>query len=393
MQSAGRVGSRRGKVSGLTIIVPSARRSPAPRRPPHPPGATVTQPAATTREDRAHGELRLRRGDHRLGVRRQRRRAACRGEGLPGRRHGVRQALEGRRHPEDPVGPAATSCGSPPPSCTGSSGSSTSTTCSSCPVRAWAAARTSTPTRCTSRRSSSSTRRSGRASPTGPTSWPRTSTRRAGCSASSATRTCPPTSTASCSRSRPRWGGGRRSTRPRWASTSAAPASRPTTRTSAASGPRRTGCISCGNCNIGCGHNAKNKLTTNYLYLAEKLGAEVHELHEVYDLVPLDGGGFEVHARHPGWAQRAAHLHHHTYTAEQVIVAAHAYGSAKLLHHMQHTGRLTGLSEPARAASADELRAASRDHPDPRRVGARSGEDPPHAGVGVDHLRRLAGSA
>jgi cholesterol oxidase len=109
-------------------------------------------------------------------------------------------------------------------------------------------------------------------------------------------------------------------------------------------GPRRTGCISCGNCNNGCGHNAKNKLTTNYLYLAEKLGAQVHELHEVYDLVALEGGGFEVHARHPGWAQRVARLHHHTYTAEQVIVAAHAYGSAKLLHHMQHEGRLRGLS-------------------------------------------------
>ena len=109
-------------------------------------------------------------------------------------------------------------------------------------------------------------------------------------------------------------------------------------------GPRRTGCISCGNCNIGCGHNAKNKLTTNYLYLAEKLGAQIHELHEVYDLIPLDGGGFEVHARHPGWLQRAAHLHRHTYTAEQVIVAAHAYGSSKLLLHMQHKGRLSGLS-------------------------------------------------
>jgi cholesterol oxidase len=109
-------------------------------------------------------------------------------------------------------------------------------------------------------------------------------------------------------------------------------------------GPRRTGCISCGNCNIGCGHNAKNKLTTNYLYLAEKLGVQIHELSEVYELVPLDGGGFEVHVRHPGWAQRAAHLHHHTYTAEQVIVAAHAYGSSKLLHHMQHKGRLKGLS-------------------------------------------------
>jgi cholesterol oxidase len=109
-------------------------------------------------------------------------------------------------------------------------------------------------------------------------------------------------------------------------------------------GPRRTGCISCGNCQVGCGHNAKNKVTTNYLYLAEKLGVQVHELHEVYDLAPLDEGGFEVHARHPGWAQRAAHLDRYAYTAEQVIVAAHAYGSSKLLHHMQHEGRLTGLS-------------------------------------------------
>ena len=77
---------------------------------------------------------------------------------------------------------------------------------------------------------------SGRASPTGPTSWRRISTRRRGCSASSATRTCRPTSIASCSRSRPRWAEARRSTRRRSASTSAARASRPTIRTSAASG-------------------------------------------------------------------------------------------------------------------------------------------------------------
>lgn len=96
---------------------------------------------------------------------------------------------------------------------------------------------------------------------------------------------------------------------------------------------------------IGCGRNSKNKLTVNYLYLAEKFGAEIHELHEVYELKPLDGGGFEVHARHPGWAQRAAHLHHHTYTAEQVIVSAHAYGSAKLLHRLKHMGTLSGLSD------------------------------------------------
>ena len=155
-------------------------------------------------------------------------------------------------------------------------------------------------------------------------------------------------------------------------------------------GPRRTGCISCGKCNIGCGHNAKNKLTTNYLYLAEKLGVEIHELHEVYDLVPLDGGGFEVHARHPGWAQRAAHLDHHTYTAEQVIVAAHAYGSAKLLLHMQHEDRLTGLSSRARETGPHEFRTAARHHTDTRRVEARSRTDPPHPGFGFDHVRRLA---
>ena len=130
-------------------------------------------------------------------------------------------------------------------------------------------------------------------------------------------------------------------------------------------GPRRTGCISCGNCNIGCGHNAKNKLTTNYLYLAEKLGVEIHELHEVHELVPLEGGGFEVHARHPGWAQRAVDLHHHTYTAAEVIVAAHAYGSAKLLHHMQHKGHLTDLSselgQRARTNS-EQLLAVTRTH-------------------------------
>jgi cholesterol oxidase len=140
-------------------------------------------------------------------------------------------------------------------------------------------------------------------------------------------------------------------------------------------GPRRTGCISCGNCNIGCGHNAKNKLTTNYLYLAEKVGAQVNELHEVHELVPLEGGGFEIHSRHPGWAQRGAHAHHHVHTAEQVIVAAHAYGSSKLLHHMRHKGRLNGVSnELGKRArtNSEQLLAVTRSHgefeADPERI-------------------------
>ena len=110
-------------------------------------------------------------------------------------------------------------------------------------------------------------------------------------------------------------------------------------------GPRRTGCVNCGNCMIGCGRGAKNKVTENYLYLAEKNGAIIHDMHEVYELTPLEGGGYEVLTRHPGWAQRVLEAHRNRYTAREVVVAAHAYGSAKLLHHMRHEDKLTGLSD------------------------------------------------
>lgn len=161
-------------------------------------------------------------------------------------------------------------------------------------------------------------------------------------------------------------------------------------------GPRRKGCISCGNCNIGCGHNAKNKLTTNYLYLAERLGVEVHELHEVHEIVPLKDRGFEVHTRHPGWAQRAAHLHRHTYTAEQVIVAAHAYGSSKLLLHMQHKGRLPHLSselgQRARTNS-EQLLAITRTHDqwnrDPEKVHITPGSLAITSGVWPDDVTSI----
>jgi cholesterol oxidase len=110
-------------------------------------------------------------------------------------------------------------------------------------------------------------------------------------------------------------------------------------------GPRRTGCVNCGNCMIGCGRGAKNKVTENYLYLAEKRGAVVHELHEVYKLSPLATGGYEVAARHPGWAQRIAHIGRDRYTAKQVIIAAHAFGTAQLLWRMKHEGVLAHLSD------------------------------------------------
>jgi cholesterol oxidase len=105
-------------------------------------------------------------------------------------------------------------------------------------------------------------------------------------------------------------------------------------------GPRRTGCINCGECMTGCRHNAKNTLVKNYLYLAEKAGAEVYPMTTVTSVEPLPGGGFTVETR--GTAKRR---HTRTFTAEQVVVAAAALGTQKLLHRLKDTGKLPGLSD------------------------------------------------
>jgi len=52
-------------------------------------------------------------------------------------------------------------------------------------------------------------------------------------------------------------------------------------------GPDRTGCLHCGGCMVGCRYGAKNTLVKNYLYLAEKWGAQVWPESEVRDVRPL----------------------------------------------------------------------------------------------------------
>ncbi|MBT7783092.1 MAG: GMC family oxidoreductase, partial [Anaerolineae bacterium] len=52
-------------------------------------------------------------------------------------------------------------------------------------------------------------------------------------------------------------------------------------------GPDRAGCIHCGGCMVGCRENAKNMLTKNYLYFAEKNGAEVMAERKVVDIEPI----------------------------------------------------------------------------------------------------------
>jgi cholesterol oxidase len=61
-------------------------------------------------------------------------------------------------------------------------------------------------------------------------------------------------------------------------------------------GPRRSGCIGCGGCMLGCRYGAKNTLDKNYLYLAEKLGVTVEADSEAVWVRPSEGG-YEIEVR------------------------------------------------------------------------------------------------
>ena len=104
-------------------------------------------------------------------------------------------------------------------------------------------------------------------------------------------------------------------------------------------GPARNGCTNCGECMTGCRHNAKNTLPKNYLGLAERAGAQVFPLTTV-ERFEQRSDGWRIRTRRTGaWFGRTR-----TFTAEQVIVAAGAFNTQKLLHRMKDDGVLPELS-------------------------------------------------
>ncbi|WP_370616107.1 GMC oxidoreductase [Mumia qirimensis] len=106
-------------------------------------------------------------------------------------------------------------------------------------------------------------------------------------------------------------------------------------------GPDRAGCTHCGECMTGCRHNAKNTLVKNYLYLAEQAGATVHALTTVTSVSPLPGGGYAVDTRRTNRRRRVPRR----FTADQVVFAAGALGTQKLLHRMRTQGTLPRISD------------------------------------------------
>jgi cholesterol oxidase len=107
-------------------------------------------------------------------------------------------------------------------------------------------------------------------------------------------------------------------------------------------GPRRTGCINCGECMTGCRHGAKNTLVKNYLYLAEQAGAKVWDLTTVSHIQKHTDGGFELTLKRTSISGK---VRPKTIRIPQVIVAAGALGSAKLLQKSRDRGGINGISE------------------------------------------------
>jgi len=107
-------------------------------------------------------------------------------------------------------------------------------------------------------------------------------------------------------------------------------------------GPARAACTNCGECMTGCRHGAKNTLVKNYLYFAELAGAQVLPDTTVDTIEQVDGG-YRLRLRASG--SRPGTRKSRTITVPQVIVAAGALGTAKLLQRSRAAGGLPGISD------------------------------------------------
>ena len=164
-------------------------------------------------------------------------------------------------------------------------------------------------------------------------------------------------------------------------------------------GPQRTGCIECGECMTGCRHGAKNTLTTNYLYLAERNGA-AHP--------PADHG----RRRPPAHRRRLRGRHRSTPAAgakdrpdvhrRPGRLRAGTYNTQKLLHRLRattlprhldrarlpHPHQLRGAARRARHEAAARLHRGRRDH-----VVVASGRDDPHRAGALRQGQQRDGAA
>lgn len=105
-------------------------------------------------------------------------------------------------------------------------------------------------------------------------------------------------------------------------------------------GPERTGCVFCGGCMVGCRFNAKNTLDKNYLWFAERRGAEVIPETRV-ELIRAVDGGYEVETRR---STALFSKERTVYRAKKVVLSAGVLGTVKLLSVCKEQGTLPNIS-------------------------------------------------
>ncbi len=106
-------------------------------------------------------------------------------------------------------------------------------------------------------------------------------------------------------------------------------------------GPERAGCNFCGGCMVGCQIGAKNTLDKNYLYFAEKYGAQVFPETTVVDIEELQGGGYALTT-----VSTTAKIFKkkRRFTARGVVLSGGVLGTMQLLLSARERGRLPRIS-------------------------------------------------
>ncbi len=111
-------------------------------------------------------------------------------------------------------------------------------------------------------------------------------------------------------------------------------------------GPARMGCRYCGQCMTGCPYNAKNTLDKNYLYLAQKIGAEILAEKKVTVVKPLnneDGSdGYEIQFHN---STKLFRKEIKTVKSKGVIFSGGVLGTVRLLLDMKVKNYLPKLSD------------------------------------------------
>lgn len=111
-------------------------------------------------------------------------------------------------------------------------------------------------------------------------------------------------------------------------------------------GPERNPCVACGQCMLGCRYGAKNTLVKNYLWFAERAGAEIRPDSQVRSIGTAgeadDGStGYRLVVGRAGILPRGSK----TLTAAGVVVAAGTLGTNTLLLNAKRDGTLPKLSD------------------------------------------------